>query len=573
MKFSRALFIILIVAATACVLSCSGKDGAVLAEFQDQKITVGEFEEAYARVDPKYLPRSSGEEGYREFLQTMLNKEVMAYKADELGYDKDQSVLNGMEAFRKMGLQTAYLKLVAAGDIEVTDEQIREHYRNKGATLTVKQILVDTPDEAEDIYQMLQDGSDFESICKQYSRGPDADVGGKVLTISYGMTGPDLQSAIFSLPVGGVSIPVETPYGFFIVKVLRRTDARQKESYDDLRETMYQEVRVLNEMMTVNKSTKKLRADRNVIWFWTNFYTLLDALPPDRSLNNPPNRKDEVYPLLFFEEDDLDLPLLSYDAKTITVRDFSDYYDGASFFARPRREFRFGGLKSFLMERMMAEIVPEEMERSKIAEHPEVKKILRAKQEELMINRLWDDMINQQTLVTEKEIREYYQEEEAFFVLPEKRRFGVILTGDHESAKIAYDEIKGGKRFRTVAMAYSIDEVTRESLAETELLAEGEQTEMDKVGFAIKHVGDVAPPFESSRGWVVLKLTEMQDSHKLSMDEARDSIRPGIKQRKNDERLNELLVKWKEELGLVIHDKNFSKVVVEERSINSKPAT
>jgi len=573
MKFSRALFIILIVAATAGVLSCSGKDGAVLAEFQDQKITVGEFEDAYARVDPKYLPRSSGEEGYREFLTTMLNKEVMAYKADELGYDKDQAVLNGMEAFRKMGLQTAYLQLVAAGDIEVTDEQIREHYRNKGATLTVKQILLDTPDEAEETYQLLQDGGDFESICKQYSRGPDADVGGKVLTISYGMTGPALQSAIFSLPVGGVSTPVSTPYGFFVVKVLRRTDARQKESYDDLRETMYQEVRVLNQELAINASTNKLRADRGVIWFWTNFYTVLDALPPDRSLNNPPNRKDEVYPLLFFEEDDLDQPLLSYDNKTITVRDFSDYYDGSSFFARPRREFRFGGIKNFLMERMMAEVVPEEMERSKIAEHPEVKKILKAKQEELMINRLWDDMINQQTVVTDNEIRDYYKEEEAFFVYPEKRRFGVILTGDLEAAQTAYDEIKGGKRFRTVAMAYSIDEVTRESLAETELLAEGEQPEMDKIGFAIKRVGDVAPPFESSRGWMVLKLTEMQDARKLSLQEARESIRPGIKQRKNDERLNELLEKWKEELGLVIYDKNFSKIVVEERSINSKPAT
>jgi hypothetical protein len=330
---------------------------------------------------------------------------------------------------------------------------------------------------------------------------------------------------------------------------------------------------VLNEMVKINKSTAKLRADRSVMWFWTNFYTVLDALPPDRSLNNPPNRKDEVYPLLFFEEDDLDLPLLGYDEKIITIRDFSDFYDGASFFARPRREFRFGGIKSFLTERMMAEIVPEEMERSKIAEHPEVKKILRAKQEELMVNRLWDDMINQQTLVTDNEIRDYYREEEAFFVIPEKRRFGVILTGDHESANIAYNEIKAGKRFRTVALAYSIDELTRESLAETELLAEGEQSEMDKIGFTIQSVGDVCKPFETSRGWMILKLTEKQDSRKLSMEEARDNIRPALKQRKNDERLNELLEKWKEELGVVIYDKNFSKVVVEERSINSKPAT
>jgi parvulin-like peptidyl-prolyl isomerase len=420
---------------------------------------------------------------------------------------------------------------------------------------------------------MLQDGADFESVCKQYSKGPDADAGGKILTMTYGSFGPDLQRAIFKLPVGGISEPVLTPYGFFIVKVLRRTDARSKEPFEENEETLYQEVRVYNEMLEVNKATDKIRQDVGTTWFWSNFHIVFNALPPDRPLNNPPNRKDEVYPLLFFEEDDLDKPLLSYKNKTVTVGDFSDYYDAASFFSRPRREYRYGGIRTFLTERMMAEIVPEEMERSKIAEHPEVERILRAKQEELMINRMWDDMINQQTVVTEREIQQYYQDEKDFFEIPEKRRFGVILTGDLESAREAYNEIRNGKRFRTVAMAYSIDEVTRESLAETELLAEGEQPEMDRVGFELKRVGDVSEPFETSRGWMVLKLTEKQDGHKLSLAEAREKIRPALKQNKNEERLNELLEKWKEELGVEIHDDNISKIQVEERSIHSKPAS
>jgi parvulin-like peptidyl-prolyl isomerase len=571
MKVSRMLFVALIVAVVAAVVSCGGGGGGALAEFQDQKITVSEFEEAYAKVDPKYLPRQSGIEGYEEFLTTMLNKEVMAYKADELGYDKDQAVINGMDAFKKMGLQTAYLKLIAAGDVKVSDEEVREHYRNKGATLSVKQILVDTPDEAEEVRQILVDGGDFDSVCRQYSKGPDADAGGKVLTMTYGSFGPDLQRAIFSLPVGGVSEPVLTPYGFFVIKVLRRTEARNKEPFDDNQETLYQEVRVYNEMLQVNAATDKIREDVGTTWFWSNFHIVFAALPPDRSINNPPNRKDEVYPLLFFEEDDLAQPLLSYKDKTVTIGDFSDYYDGASFFARPRRDFRFGGIRSFLTERMMAEIVPEEMERSKIADHPEVKRILRAKQEELMINRLWDDMINQQTVVTEREIQDYYDQEREFFKIPEKRRFGVILTGDLDSATEAYNEIKGGKRFRTVAMAYSIDESTRESLAETEMLSEGEQPEMDKVGFAIARVGDVAEPFETSRGWMVLKLTEKQDEHRLTYNEAKENIRPALKQSKNEERLNELLEKWKEELGVVIHKNNLSKINVEERSVHSKP--
>ena len=64
---------------------------------------------------------------------------------------------------------------MAAGDSTVSDEEMREHYRNKGATLTVKQILLDTPDEAEEIYQMLIDDGDFESVTVIYGGAGNED--------------------------------------------------------------------------------------------------------------------------------------------------------------------------------------------------------------------------------------------------------------------------------------------------------------------------------------------------------------------------------------------------------------
>ena len=96
----------------------------------------------------------------------------------------------------------------------------------------------------------------------------------------------------------------------------------------------------------------------------------------------------------------------------------------------------------------------------------------------------------------------------------------------------AYKELQGGELFRNVAMAYSIDETTRRSLAETDLLSKGEQPELDAVGFSLRQVGDVSEPFETARGWMILKLTEKQDSRKYTIDEARDSIRGALKQQK-----------------------------------------
>src|SRR5207342_127940 len=94
---------------------------------------------------------------------------------------------------------------------------------------------------------------------------------------------------------------------------------------------------------------------------------------------------------------------------------------------------------------------------------------------------------------------------------PEKRRFGVVLTGDVQTAQQAYRELKGGAPLRRVVMAYSVDEETKATNGETADFTKGAQDELGQVGFTLKKVGDVAEPFQTSRGWVVLTLVERID--------------------------------------------------------------
>lgn len=566
----RTLLIGVLFPAVFLLSSCAKREDQSLADYGDKKITVGDFEKAYAVVKPEYLPKASGVEGYKEFLNTMLNKAVMAYKADELGYDKDPAVVQGMEAFKKMGLQAGYLKRKVADEVTVSEDEIREHYRNKGSILSIKQILVDTPDEADQVMSLLDAGEDFESVCKKYSKSPDAAEGGEVLTITYGKFSPELQKAIFGLEVGQYSQPVYTPYGFFIMKVLKRVDSKTKEPYDQIHDTLEQEVRVIKEMVGTNELSEKIREKYGVEWYFDNLRICFEALPPDRPFDQAPSRGDEVYPLLYFDEEDLQKPVASYGDKSILIKDFSDYYDQASFYSRPRRAFRLGGIRSFLTERIMSDLVQREMKASKIEEDPEVAAVLRGKQEELMINRLWDDLVNSQANITDKQITDYYNEHADDFVIPEKRRFGVILTGDYDSAQRAYQELQSGTLFRTVAMAYSIDKKTKNTLGETELLAKGEQPAIDEVGFSLDGVGSISEPFQTSRGWMILKVTELEPSGHYPMEQARSAVEKALRNKANDERLNQLLDKWKEELNVVIHEDNLQKIQVEERSPQAK---
>ncbi len=560
----------LVVLAVIAATGCSKREELKVAEFKDQVITVADFEQAYERVDPAYLPKKTGDEGKREFLDTMLNKYVMAYKADELGYDKDPTVAQGMEMFSRMALQVAYLKKQVADRITVSDKEVRAHYDNQGTSMECKQILCDTPDQAEEAYQAIQDGQDFDAVLRQYSKNEDAATGGMVFSAVYGQLTPEMQEALFSVPVGGVTPPVMTSHGWVVNKVLRRNEGRSKPNYEDVKVEYTTQVKNLKEAIALNQFTNQLRDDYQVVWHYDNIGIVYNALPPDRPYDDAPARSTEIYPLLLFDPADLDKPMVTWQGgKQITIKDYSDFYDQASFFNRPRRNTRWGGIRQFLTERIMNEISADVVRKSGIESEPEVAKTLKSKKEEIMVNLLYDDVINKQTIVTHAEIVNYYEGNLEAFHTPERRRFGVILTGDIETAQQAYKDLRAGQQFRSVVLAYSVDEETKQNSGETKDLVHGEQPDLDGVGFSLAKVGDISEPFQTSRGWMVIKLIERIDEKYFSLEEAEGRVESALKQQKNDERLKEMLAKWKEEVGVVIYEDNLGKTEIVER----QPAT
>ncbi|HEU4364899.1 MAG TPA: peptidyl-prolyl cis-trans isomerase, partial [Candidatus Krumholzibacteria bacterium] len=476
------------------------------------------------------------------------------------------AVAQGMEQFKRMSLNIAYLKKQVADKVTVSEEELREYYDNTGVSLSVKQILTDTEGQAEEAHAALTGGMDFESACRRYSKSDDASEGGRVVTASFGGLIPELQTPLFRLPVGGITEPVYTPQGWVIVKVLKRSDPVQKLPFEEVQEDMRKRLRAIKEGVALNEFTSKLRDDYGVEWNYDNMGIVFNALPPDRAFEDAPSRSDEVYPLLYFDPADYDKPLVTYQGKSISIKDFSDFYDQASFFNRPRRGYRYGAIRSFLTERIMNEISIDAVKKSKIEEDPEVAAVMKAKQEEIMVNLLYEEMVNKQVVVTAAEIQRYYNDNVDRFRTAEKRRFGVVLTGDIETALQAHNEIRAGKPFPTVALAYSIDEDTKETMGETKELSQGEQPEIDAVGFSLQQVGDVSEPFQTARGWMVLKLTERVDAKTFTLEEARDRIDAALREIKSDERLEELLAKWKEEYGIEINEKNLAKTEITERS-------
>lgn len=86
-----------------------------------------------------------------------------------------------------------------------------------------RHILVGMPAEALDVTRQLAGGSDFAELARQRSIGPDAANGGDLGFIRRGQMVQPFEDAAFALEVGQISGPVETQFGWHVIKVEEKT--------------------------------------------------------------------------------------------------------------------------------------------------------------------------------------------------------------------------------------------------------------------------------------------------------------------------------------------------------------
>lgn len=104
----------------------------------------------------------------------------------------------------------------AAIDLEVS----RKMEETLPAQAHVRQVLVDSLEEALAARQRLSAGEDFVEISRELSRAPNAADGGELGFFYEGSLPPEIDEVIFSLSEGEISEPVQGPSGYHVFQVL-----------------------------------------------------------------------------------------------------------------------------------------------------------------------------------------------------------------------------------------------------------------------------------------------------------------------------------------------------------------
>jgi peptidyl-prolyl cis-trans isomerase C len=150
----------------------------------------------------------------------------------------------------------------------VTDEQLQAAYDEQyasaepGEEYNASHILVETEEEAQAIKEELDGGADFDAVAKEKSTGPSGPSGGELGWFGAGMMVPSFEQAVMAMEPGTVSDPVQTQFGWHVIKLNEKRQA-EAPTLDEVREELDLQVRQTMVQSRIEELTAEAEVDRS----------------------------------------------------------------------------------------------------------------------------------------------------------------------------------------------------------------------------------------------------------------------------------------------------------------------
>lgn len=126
---------------------------------------------------------------------------------------------------------------------DLTEERLQAAYEAQYAgaeeetEYKAAHILVETEEAAQKLVADLEGGANFAALAQEHSIGPSGPSGGDLGWFGDGVMVPEFFAAVSALEVGTVSAPVQTQFGWHVIK-LEETRVKERPTLHAVREEM-----------------------------------------------------------------------------------------------------------------------------------------------------------------------------------------------------------------------------------------------------------------------------------------------------------------------------------------------
>jgi len=197
----------------------------------------------------------------RQIFFELIEQEVERRKLKITGADEQAAALDVVASFgedavykafpeeyrRDLVLRQAQVSVLQEdiAEIEVDEAAVEKFYKDNAALFAqtcVSHILVATPEEAIAAKARIAGGEDFAAVAAEISTDPGSGAnGGELGCVPSGSFVPEFETVMETLPIGQVSEPTQTQFGFHLILVSERTTQPIDEVRADVRQRLLSE--------------------------------------------------------------------------------------------------------------------------------------------------------------------------------------------------------------------------------------------------------------------------------------------------------------------------------------------
>ena len=183
------------------------------------------------------------EQRFQTLVGYMVNRILASEAAKKAGLESDADVAKIKAFLERKALQDVYIAKMLTE--RVREEDVTAYYDKEikngpvEEEVRARHILLDNRDAADAVVADLDNGADFAALAKERSKGPSGPSGGDLGYFSKQSMVPAFSDAAFKLAAGETSPPVQTQFGWHVIRVEDRRN-RPVPPLDQVRDQIYQ---------------------------------------------------------------------------------------------------------------------------------------------------------------------------------------------------------------------------------------------------------------------------------------------------------------------------------------------
>ncbi len=507
------------------------EDPTALARVGDEVITAGDFH--YALDHGKGLDRAAGPDSLKAtVIDGLVNERLLVQEAYRRGYDRAGPLVGHVSQLADQIAGEELRRRIYAGQLEISDAELRELYDRYFYTLHVKHLSVERRDLAEELRGRILAGEDFADLARRYSEDKmTAMQGGDMGEVLAGRMIIHYEDVAFNLEPGELSEVLKGKgehYKLFRVESKAR-DRSPSRSYEDMRPDLAKRVgarKAADALYTWQKSVMtKYDVQINEENFAVFTHRLRDKISSWEAINAV--RTDSLptsWIFLDWPPEETALDIVNFTGGGLTVAEFNKI--SRSMQTCPTCLWRDSDvqIRQFVLGHAFDKLYILE-KKAIIQEHvPALDLELKRRKENRMAMMVGATLTVRAEDIPTADARAYWEEHKFEYMTGERARARRIVVGTEEEARDLVDRLEGGADFAALAERFSKDETTNWRGGETDLFGEGSMYGMADV--ALEHEpGELIPPFKSGLGWEIVQVIEKVPSEPRSFAEMEQSIK------------------------------------------------